>query len=230
MQIVLRYFPIVGRAQPLRHALLDAGQAFEDLRVEPDQWRRQRAELGFGGPFRGLPTLTWAGETISETLPIATFLARRLGQSDGLDDAAIAQREAICSNCYLEVLVRVGEILWVDVLYPGVDLARTYPRLLARMIEKLALLDAHLPPGVWIGGARPVIADFFAAEALEAVRYLLAPGHDAALRAKLPRLAYLADQVRTRPAIAASVRPAQFTVRTDEGAQLGDLRAIDVTI
>jgi hypothetical protein len=31
--IVLRYFAIVGRAQPLRHALADTGVAHEDVRI-----------------------------------------------------------------------------------------------------------------------------------------------------------------------------------------------------
>src|SRR5687768_17094986 len=100
--VVLRYFECLGRAQPLRHALIDAGVAFDDVHVSMSDWSQHKADPAFAGPFGGLPTLSSGGAVVAAALPIASCLGRRLGQYDGLEDAAIARLEAISSNCYLE--------------------------------------------------------------------------------------------------------------------------------
>lgn len=225
--IVLRYFQCLGRAQPLRHALIDAGVAFDDVRVALAEWSRHKGEPAFAGPFGGLPTLTFEGVLVAETLPIASFLARRLGHYDGLDDGAIARLEAIASNCYLEIMLRSGELILADYLYPGVDIGGALPGLVGRMLEKIGGMEALSPETGWFGGARPVMADFFAGESVEVLRYLLGPACDEALRARLPHLWALAARVRSRPAIvrAGESRPAQFTSRPDEAAIVDRFRA-----
>src|SRR5688500_2001742 len=211
--VVLRYFPALGRAQPLRHALADADVPFEDVRVPVAQWPQLRTDAVAAGPFRGLPTLQWGDATIAETLPIATFLGRRLGQYEGRDDVAIAGLEAISSHCYLEVQLRIGDLLWADHSYPGIDLGRAAPRLVGRLFDKLDRLDVRIPERGWIGGERPVVADFFAAEAIETTRYILGGAREDALRARWPRLAGHAERIRERPAIAREWerRPATFS-------------------
>ena len=229
--VVLRYFPVVGRAQPLRHALADADVAFEDVQVLLSQWPQHKEDPSFAGPYCGLPTLSWGPVMVSETLPIATFLARRLGQYDGLDDAATARLEGVCSNCYIEVTLRIGEILWADLLYPGSDLAGALPFHLARMLDKLTRLDKQIPETGWLGGRNPTMADFFAAEAVEALRYMLGPAREEKLRARLPHLFALAQRVKDRPAVARvwQSRPQQFTARPDEAAVIERLRALDLS-
>lgn len=228
--VVLRYFPLIGRAQPLRHALADAAVSFDDLRIPLSEWPQHKEDPDFAGPYGGLPTLSWGPVTVAETLPIAFFLARRLGHYEGLDDAAIARLEGICSNCYVEVTLRVGELVYADLLYPGVDLASGFPFHLGRMLDKLGRLDARVPEAGWFGGERPGMADFYAAEAVEAQRYLLGPAREAALRTRLPRLTALAQRVQARPAIASAWkdRPQQFTGRPDEMAIVERLRALDL--
>jgi glutathione S-transferase len=211
--VVLRYFSIVGRAQPLRHALADAAVAFEDVHVSLAQWPQHKEDPSFAGPYSGLPTLSWGPVTVSETLPIASFLARRLGHYDGLDDAGIARLEAVCSNCYIEVTLRIGEIIWADLLHPGGDLAGAFPLYMGRMLDKLTRLDTQVPEAGWFGGSRPVMADFYAAEAVEALRYLLGPA-----REEGPAL------VR-----AWQSRPEQFTARPDEAAVIERLRGLDLS-
>ena len=230
--VVLRYFPMVGRAQPLRHALVDAAVPFDDLRVPLEQWPQHKEDPDFAGPYGGLPTLSWGPMTVAETLPIASFLARRLGHYEGLDDAAIARLEGVCSNCYVEVTLKVGEIIWADLLYPGADLARGFSFHLGRMLDKLGRLDAHIPENGWLGGERPGMADFFAAEAIEAQRYVLGPAREKALHTRLPRLTALAQRVQARPAIASvwESRPQQFSGRPDEIAIIERLRALDLPL
>lgn len=229
--VVLRYFDCLGRAQPLRHALADAAAAFEDVRVPMEEWPQRKGDPAFGGPYGGLPTLSIGGATVAETLPIASLLARRLGHYDGLDEAAIARSEAICSNCYIEVMLRAGELIYADFIYPGADLARSFPGLLGRMLEKLGGVEAHSPEAGWLGGERPVMADFFVGESFEVVRYVLGPARDEALRARMPRLWALAERIRSRPALARAweSRPAQFTSRPDEPAVVERLRAMDLS-
>jgi glutathione S-transferase len=230
--VVLRYFPIVGRAQPLRHALADAGITFEDRHVVREDWAESRHDPGFGGPFAGLPTLTMDGETIGETLAIAAYLGRRLGHYAGLSDAEIAKIEGISSHVYLEVLQRLIELFWAEALYPGCDVANTFARHLARMLDKLARLEAFLPgPGRWLvktphGGPTP--ADFFAAEAVEALRRVLGEEREPALRARLPGLVELADEIRARPRLAAAwqSRPARFSTHRDEELVIERLRGL----
>jgi glutathione S-transferase len=227
--VVLRYFPAIGRAQPLRHALADADVAFEDVRIPMAQWPQVRTDAAAAGPFRGLPTVRWGDATIAETLPIATFLGKRLGHYEGKDDVAIAALEAVSSHCYLEIGLRVGDLLWADVVYPGADLGRVAPRVIRRLFDKLDHLDAHLGGRGWFGGERPVMADFFAAEALETTRYMLGPSREDALLARWPRLAAHAARIRERPALARAWerRPATFTSRNDEPVAVARLRALD---
>jgi glutathione S-transferase len=229
--VILRYFPIAGRAQALRHALHEAGVRFEDLRVSGAEWAEHQTDPSYAGPFVSLPTLTWGADTIGETLAIASFLGRRLGHYDGLDDAAIARIESIISCCYLEVLGSFAAIFWAERLYPGCDLAQAFPRHLTRALEKLARVEAMAPAGPgWLlpGRDRPSCADFFTGEAVEALRYVLGEPREPAVRARLPRLSALADRLRQLPALAPawSNRPTTFTWARAEGDILEQLRAL----
>ncbi len=229
--VILRYFGCLGRAQPLRHALADAEVPFEDVRASVAEWSKRKSDPAFGGPFGGLPTLTFGGALVAETLPIATFLGRRLGHYDGLDDAKAASIEAITSNCYIEVLLRAGELIWADLMYPGADLGRAYPGLLGRMLEKLGAQEACSPDAGWLVGDKPTMADFFVGESVEVVRYLLGRAREDALRARFPRLTSLEDRIQSRPAIArlAPRRCATFTARPDEPAIVERVRAQDLS-
>ena len=225
MKITLCYFSILGRAQPLRHALSDAKLEFCDLQIPLSEWPQHKEDPSFAGPFAGLPTLSWGEDTIAETLAISSFLARRLGHYQGLSEVEIARLEAVCSNCYTEVLLRLGELLWADLIYPGANLASALPMLLGRMLDKMSRLEATAPEGGWFGRSAPNMADFFAAESVEALLYLL--GDPELLRQKLPRLFDLGRRVRERPALLAAFanRPPQFTARPDEAAAVARLRA-----
>lgn len=229
--VILRYFDCLGRAQPLRHALIDAGVLFDDVRVPLAEWPQHKADPAFAGPFGGLPTLSSGGAVVAETLPIASLLGRRLGHYDGLEDAAIARLEAISSNCYIEIMLRSGELIWADYMYPGADIGGALPGLVGRMLEKIGGVEALSPEDGWLGGARPVMADFFAGESVEVLRYMLGPAYEEALGARLPRLSALAARVRSRPAIARACesRPAQFTSRPDEAEIVGRFRAADLS-
>jgi glutathione S-transferase len=224
--VVLRYFACSGRAQPLRYALAEAAVAFDDLRVSMADWQQMQHNTLLAGPYHALPTLTWGADTVSETLVIATFIGRRLGRYDALSDGQIATLEAICSNCYLEVLVRLGELVWADALYPGVDPGASFRRLAPRVLRKLMSVESQLISD-WFCGDSPGAADFFALEAIEGLRYVFGAKNETQLTQAFPRLTNLSARalVRLNVATQRAARPARMTMRPDEQAVIARLRA-----
>lgn len=234
MAVILRYFDAQGRAQALRNALSDAGLSFEDVRVTPATWPPHREDPGFGGLFAALPTLTWDGDTVSETLSIASYVAKRLGHYDGLGAVEIAKHEAVVSCAYLDVVRSLADLLWAPVLYPGADFATNTPRILGWSLGKLGRLSALLPDGggaPWLGGSRPAVADFFLCEAVEVMRYLLGPSRDGSLRQRIPRAFAGVEHLRALPSLtkAWEARPLRLTANPDEPASVDRVRAYDLT-
>jgi glutathione S-transferase len=168
---------------------------------------------------------------VAETLPITTFIAKRSGQYEGLDDAAIARIEAICSCCFVDINVRIAELVRVELVFPGTDAARAFAALAPRVMQKLALLEAELGAAAWFGGAEPVTADFFVGEAIEVVTYALGAARRAAIDERFPRLADLAQRLRKRPALATAyeTRPTRLSPRPDEDAVMERIRAVDLS-
>jgi glutathione S-transferase len=168
---------------------------------------------------------------VAETLPIASFIARRTGQFDGLAPGAIARLEAICSCVYLDVMLRIAGVLRAELFYPGADPARGFAIALPQIVQKLELLEKELGAGPWFGGGEPVVTDFFVAEGVGVLLYALGPSRRAALGARLPRLTDLARRALERPAVAKvnESRPARFTGRPDEDVVVERLRSADLS-
>jgi glutathione S-transferase len=231
---ILHYFAARGRAQPLRHALADAGVPFEDVRVPLDAWPKLREDAAVSGPFAVLPTLRWGNALVAETLVIAAFLARRLGEHDHADDTAIARADALVSALYVDVMLPAGELIWADLLWPGTDLARATPSILGRMMTKLQRVEQWMRPsgGGWSSDERLRVADFFAGEAFELVTYLLDATRASQLAETLPTLAALARRLRERPSLAGAwaARPPTYTARPDESAVVERLRTFDAPL
>ena len=103
-RVLLRYFDCLGRAQPIRNVLVDAGVAFEDQRITIGPSWGALKEQTEGGPFGSLPVLEWGEDCVAQALPIAGYLARRLGQYDGLDAMGIARLEMVASAAYMDII------------------------------------------------------------------------------------------------------------------------------
>ena len=230
--ITLRYFPVRGRAEPLRGALRAAGVAFHDLRVRPQDWPSHKLERDFAGPFDALPTLTWGSVMVAETLPIASFLFSKLGHDKRLDAGRIALLDGVCSAAYTDIFLPMGELIWSDVLVPGVDPQDALRGRLPLLLAKLAALDRVIggEAAGYFGGKSPTIADFFLYEVLDVVRYVLNNEEREALVARLPGLHAHREALAHHPAMGPGTnRPQAYTGRPDEGEAVGALRALDLS-
>ena len=78
--IKLIYFDLRARAEPARLLLAYAGQDYQDERIpwistDEYPWQQMKPST----PFGQLPLLVWNGETISQSISIARFLATEFG-------------------------------------------------------------------------------------------------------------------------------------------------------
>ena len=185
-RVLLRYFDCLGRAQPLRNALVDAGVTFEDQRIAVGLSWRALKEQADGGPFGSLPVLEWGDDCVAQALPIAGYVARRLGQYDGLDAMGIARLEMVSSAAYLDVIVELATMLWAPTTLSDAEAAARFSNHEARILHKVDRFDRMLASSgdPFFGGHRPAVADFFVVEALDMTRAVIGERLDAAIGAR----------------------------------------------
>jgi glutathione S-transferase len=203
-RVVFRYFNIRGRGQALRDALTDAEIPFVDERVEIGPHWRTMKEQPAGGPFGSLPVLEWDGDVVAQTLVIASYLSRRLGHYDGLDHGGIARLEMAASAAYLDVSAPVALMMRPptpltaeseDAYFTGYESGALHK---LERIERL--VAAREQP--FLGGNRPVVADFILFEAIEAMHLVFGGRFESWLRSH-PRLGDFRTSVAARPRIVA---------------------------
>lgn len=73
--IKLTHYNAKGKAETSRLILALAGQKYEDKRIEPADMAALKPSL----PFGQLPLLEYKGETLSQSMAIAKFLAQEFG-------------------------------------------------------------------------------------------------------------------------------------------------------
>jgi glutathione S-transferase len=228
-RVLLRYFDCLGRAQPIRNALVDAGIAFADQRLAVGPSWRALKEQADGGPFGSLPVLEWGDDCVAQALPIAGYVARRVGQYEGLDAMGIARLEMVASVAYLDVIGEVAMMLLVPAAMPDAEAATRFSNHEARVLHKVERLDRMLASSgdPFFGGHGPAVADFFVVEAIDMARAVLGERLDAVLRGA-PRLAEMRERLAQRDAIARYVgegkRPARLTGNPNEAESLARIR------
>jgi glutathione S-transferase len=202
-RIVLRYFDCRGRAQPLRDALADAELPFVDERIPIGSEWRELKETEAGGPFGCLPVLEWGDDVVSQTLPLASYLARRLGHYDGLDAMQVARLEMVSSSALLDIVFEGALMLWFASRAGPEGEEATFQLHEARIAHKLERLERLLArePATYFGGQSPAIADFFVFEALDMTRLLFGERLERHLET-WPRLAEASRALLARPAFA----------------------------
>ena len=138
------------------------------------------------------------------------------------------------SSAYLEVIARLGELVWASLIYPGGDTHRAFATIVApRMLAKLERIDAHYADAATLSlpRAKPYVADFFAREALTLVRRVLGSSREERIRTRFPHLVELDAWLASQPALAnaRTTRPVAFTARPDEDAVIEALRGVDLS-
>ncbi len=225
--VSLRYFDCRGRAQPLRDVLIDAGVEFQDDRVGiGPEWLGLKAET----PFGALPVLLWGDQAIAQTLAIANFLARQLGQYDGRSSAEIARLEMLTSAAYLDLIQPIAELLWQwGAPSDEAGWRGWFAGYVQRLRARLAAFEALSPPGgQFFGGDAPAVADYFLLEAVKEWRLILGDRLMGALDA-CPRLTAmiltLEARAGARGCLAAERRPTAFSGSPQDARSLQALQA-----
>ena len=86
----LYYFNGRGRAEAARLVLAAAGQKYEDIRFEGEQWPSHKSEM----PLGQLPVLEFNGVKLPQSISIARFLAKQFNLA-GKDNFEQAQVDAV---------------------------------------------------------------------------------------------------------------------------------------
>ncbi|XP_076469678.1 uncharacterized protein LOC143300008 [Babylonia areolata] len=90
--IQLYYFPVRGRAEPIRMTLAAAGKKFDDVRLTGEQWAAQKDK----SPYGQMPYLVYKGKTYGESKAIASFVARECGLAGKTTEDAMRVDEVFC--------------------------------------------------------------------------------------------------------------------------------------
>ncbi|CAF0861893.1 unnamed protein product [Adineta steineri] len=91
----LYYFNGRGRAEVARLIFAAAGEKYEDVRYERDQWPAHKAEM----PLGQMPVLEVDGVKLPQSLSIARFLAKQFHLA-GKDNFEQAQVDAVVDTIY----------------------------------------------------------------------------------------------------------------------------------
>ncbi|KAH7478975.1 hypothetical protein KRP22_010973 [Phytophthora ramorum] len=83
-KLKLKYFPVPGRAEPIRLTFFIGGIAFEDERLSFDEFAKIKASL----PFNQMPVLDVDGEVISQSVAILRYAGTLAGLYPSLDTLA----------------------------------------------------------------------------------------------------------------------------------------------
>jgi hypothetical protein len=178
--ITLRYFEARGRAQPLRYYFAARGIAYSDERVPlpssgKNVWPDMKEDRSRVGPFHKLPILLYGDRTIAETLVVAAFLHRTLGDEALLSDEDNLHHSMLLSSLYSDVVTPIATVLWAEATYVGLDFPAFVRQALGRVRGLLLRVDQTLAEWGWTAAARgrPVmVADCLLWEELDVLKHV----------------------------------------------------------
>lgn len=195
--VKLTYFDIAGsRGEEVRLALVIAGVAFEDERIDRTSFGKIKADL----PFGSLPILEIEGKGVfGQTNAILRLIGRRHGlhpedpfeaaRHDALMDAAEDLRAAISPSMRMKDEAEKKAARR--------ELAAGFISEWARCIERL------IGDGPFVGGDRPSVADIKLYMVHSWISQGILDGIPADLFAPFPKLGGVASAIRNHPAVVA---------------------------
>jgi len=102
----LFYFNGRGRAETTRLIFAAAGQKFEDIRYEDDEWPSHKSQM----PLGQIPVLEVDGVKLPQSIAIARFVAKQLNLA-GKDNLEQAKIDAV-ADTLTDLLNNFAPILW----------------------------------------------------------------------------------------------------------------------
>jgi glutathione S-transferase len=165
--IVITYFPIRGRAEPIRLLLEDLGLAYRNDAIDIKQWRKIKSEM----PFGKVPLYREGKLEIAESHAIMRYLARRHGLY-GADESE-RMRCDVVQEVLHDAIEQFAELMW------NPEFAQVRDGFIAKRLRPvLANLQRYLQDNggdgsYWIGGGNTFI-DYIGYVWLDMVRALAA--------------------------------------------------------
>jgi len=103
----LYYFNGRGRAEICRLIFVAAGEKFEDIRYESDQWASHKAEM----PLGQIPVLEFNGTQLPQSMSIARFLAKQfhLAGKDNFEQAKVDAVTDTITDLAVALLTPINE-------------------------------------------------------------------------------------------------------------------------
>jgi len=178
----LHYWDGRGRIQAVRYMLADNIEKHPNIEFNEelellsarDAWLSRKEDPKISGPTRNLPVLHWNNKQIlSQTLPIAQFLARKLslygkptGATDVDMDVHMALIDGIVSCAYTDVISTLLVCIWMSTDLH--DDTKPEYRMVRKIAGDLKTLDGVLKQSstkYFYDQQDPTIADYFVFEA-----------------------------------------------------------------
>lgn len=176
MSVSLTYFDARGRAQFLRYYFTTRGIDFTDNRIplsaDFSEWMAIRDDRSVTGPFKRLPVLMVDGIQLAETSVIATDVHQRFGDSATLSEEENRRHAMLLSSLCVDMMLPLGQLIWADRFYPGLDMAGHLEFMVRRLRAYLATLDEALSDWNWLtdlGQRDSMLADCLLWEELDAL-------------------------------------------------------------
>ena len=200
----LIYFDLRGRAEPIRLAFEELGEAYDEDRVSPERWQAMKAET----PFGALPILEDGDLRLPQTLAIYQHISRTR------DLYGRTEKDHVACDVVVTLIDQIIGVVWGQFWRPdcAATLAEFESGTLAAILNRLErwYLRDQADPQFWAGETL-TFADLFAFRFLDEI--------DAFFLRSLNRYAPLAEfhaRFKARPRIAAYIasgrRPLAFGV------------------
>ena len=231
-QTTLRYFDARGRAQFIRYYLSVRNVDFVDERIpiEPDfaSWLAIRDDRSIAGPFRKLPLLSIDDQIVCETLVIANMLHEKFGDAAILSTTENLRHQQLMSSLFSDLTTQVAMLLWVEVMFEGLDFDTYVKRSFERHIRHITSIEETLNEWDWLAriNTRPImLVDCLLWEGLDVVCTVFGE-HFRLESFPLLNEFYIRYRSGTVFSELLAAKPCQITARHDEANVIANVQKI----
>jgi glutathione S-transferase len=191
----LIYFPVQGRAEPVRLLLTLAGRPWKRVDVAREQWATLKAEM----PLGQMPVLVERDDHGTRTIPQSQAILRHLARTLGL--AGSTEAETLAADVAAETALDAGSGYGPLLYGPGRGDRAAWEKHFTEVCpvhgKRLAgLLERAPDPAGFFAGAAPLWGDIVVFQVLHATQAMWPTSLDA-----FPTLRAFHDRVAALPAL-----------------------------